>query len=149
MQAGTSYAVVRHPMFDPYLGVLPCAGFPLGEVMVIDINEQRQHWRRPHGDFPSKLFSIGLPHNGGPLLTSTGIFFLGSLFESKLYAYDVDSGELLWQHALPAPGNATPMSYAVKDKEGNAKQFIVIAAGGDARSPLGSSSDYIVAFAID
>ena len=149
MQAGTSYAVVRHPMVDPYLGVLPCAGFPLGEVMVIDINEQRQHWRRPHGDFPSKLFSIGLPHNGGPLLTSTGIFFLGSLFESKLYAYDVDSGELLWQHALPAPGNATPMSYAVKDKEGNAKQFIVIAAGGDARSPLGSSSDYIVAFAID
>ena len=82
------------------------------------------------------------------MLTSTGIFFLGSLFESKLYAYDVDSGELLWQHALPAPGNARPMSYAVKDKEGNAKQFIVIAAGGDARSPFGSSSDYIVAFAI-
>ena len=149
MQAGTSYAMARHTMFDPYLGVLPCAGFPLGEVMVIDINEQRQHWRRPHGDFPAKLFSIGLPHNGGPLLTSTGIFFIGSLFESKLYAYDVDSGELLWQHALPAPGNATPMSYAVKDKEGNAKQFVVIAAGGDARSPLGSSADYIVAFAIE
>ena len=30
------------------------AGFPLGEVMVIDINEQRQLWRRPHGDFPPK-----------------------------------------------------------------------------------------------
>ena len=149
VQAGTSYAMARHTMFDPYLGVLPCAGFPLGEVMVIDINEQRQRWRRPHGDFPAKVLSIGLPHNGGPLLTSTGVFFIGSLFESKLYAYDVDSGELLWQHALPAPGNATPMSYAVQDSEGNAKQFVVIAAGGDARSPLGSSADYIVAFAID
>ena len=149
VQAGTSYAMARHTMFDPYLGVLPCAGFPLGEVMVIDINEQRQRWRRPHGDFPAKVLSIGLPHNGGPLLTSTGVFFIGSLFESKLYAYDVDSGELLWQHALPAPGNATPMSYAVQDSEGNAKQFVVIAAGGDARSPLGSSADYIVAFSID
>jgi glucose dehydrogenase len=66
-----------------------------------------------------------------------------------LHAYDVDTGELLWRHALPAPGNATPMSYAVRDDEGNAKQFVVIAAGGDARSPLGASSDYVVAFAIE
>jgi quinoprotein glucose dehydrogenase len=149
VQAGADYAMARHVSFDPYLGLVPCGGFPLGEVMVIDINEQRQRWRRPHGNFPAKVFSIGSPQNGGPLLTTTGVFFLGSLFESKLFAYDVDNGELLWQHALPAPGNATPMSYAVKDDEGNAKQFVVIAAGGDTRSPLSASSDYIVAFAID
>ncbi|MAQ61756.1 MAG: hypothetical protein CMQ10_06730 [Gammaproteobacteria bacterium] len=149
VQAGADYAMARHISFDPYLGLVPCSGFPLGEVMVIDINEQRQRWRRPHGNFPAKVFSIGLPQNGGPLLTTTGVFFLGSMFESKLNAYDVDSGELLWQHALPAPGNATPMSYAVKDSEGNAKQFVVIAAGGDTRSPLGSSADYVVAFAIE
>ena len=149
VQAGADYAMARHVAFDPYLGLVPCGGFPLGEVMVIDINEQRQQWRRPHGNFPAKVFSIGSPQNGGPLLTTTGVFFLGSLFESKLFAYDVDNGELLWQHALPAPGNATPMSYAVKDDEGNAKQFVVIAAGGDTRSPLSASSDYIVAFAID
>ncbi len=149
VQAGADYAMARHISFDPYLGIVPCGGFPLGEVMVIDINEQRQRWRRPHGNFPSKVFSIGLPQNGGPLLTTTGLFFLGSMIESKLNAYDVDSGELLWQHALPAPGNATPMSYAVKDSAGNAKQFVVIAAGGDTRSPLGSSSDYVVAFAIE
>ena len=71
------------------------------------------------------------------------------MFDSTLHAYDVDTGELLWRHALPAPGNATPMSYAVRDEEGNAKQFVVIAAGGDARSPLGASSDYVVAFAIE
>lgn len=149
VQAGADYAMARHVSFDPYLGLVPCGGFPLGEVMVIDINEQRQRWRRPHGNFPAKVFSIGSPQNGGPLLTTTGVFFLGSLFESKLFAYDVDNGELLWQHALPAPGNATPMSYAVKDDEGNAKQFVAIAAGGDTRSPLSASSDYIVAFAID
>ena len=113
VQAGADYAMARHISFDPYLGLVPCSGFPLGEVMVIDINEQRQRWRRPHGNFPAKVFSIGLPQNGGPLLTTTGVFFLGSMFESKLNAYDVDSGELLWQHALPAPGYATPMSLSL------------------------------------
>ena len=54
VQAGTSYAMARHTMFDPYLGVLPCAGFPLGEVMVIDINEQRQLGAVPTATFPPK-----------------------------------------------------------------------------------------------
>jgi quinoprotein glucose dehydrogenase len=86
---------------------------------------------------------------GGPLLTSTGLFFLGSLFDSSLRAYDVENGELLWKHALPAPGAATPMSYSVKDQQGRVRQFVVIAAGGDTRSPVGGSSDYVVAFAIE
>ena len=86
---------------------------------------------------------------GGPLLTSTGLFFLGSMFDSSLRAYDVDDGELLWKHALPAPGVATPMSYSVKDEQGRVRQFVVIAAGGDTRAPVGGSSDYVVAFAIE
>lgn len=151
-QFGTRYSMARHILFDPYLGIVPCAGFPLGEVLVIDINQGRQLWRRPHGSYPvflSSALNIGLPQSGGPLLTSSGVFFLGSMFDNTLHAYDVDTGALLWRHALPAPGNATPMSYAVRDEEGNAKQFVVIAAGGDARSPLGASSDYVVAFAIE
>ena len=152
VQTGAAYSMARHPMFDPYLGLVPCAGFPLGEVLVIDVNQRKQLWRQPHGQFPSFLkgmFNTGLPQMGGPLLTSTGIFFLGSLFDSSLRAYDVNNGELLWKHALPAPGAATPMSYSVQDEQGKVRQFVVIAAGGDARVPLGGSSDYVVAFAID
>ena len=152
VQTGAAYSMARHPMFDPYLGLVPCAGFPLGEVLVIDVNQRKQLWRQPHGQFPSFLkgmFNTGLPQMGGPLLTSTGIFFLGSLFDSSLRAYDVNNGELLWKHALPAPGAATPMSYSVQDEQGKVRQFVVIAAGGDTRSPLGGSSDYVVAFAVD
>ena len=133
-------------------GLVPCAGFPLGEVLVIDLNQRKQLWRQPHGQYPGFLkgmFNAGLPQMGGPLLTSTGMFFIGSLFDSSLRAYDVDNGELLWKHALPAPEAATPMSYSVKDDQGRVRQFVVIAAGGDARVPLGGSSDYVVAFAVD
>jgi quinoprotein glucose dehydrogenase len=152
VQTGTAYSMARHPMFDPYLGIVPCAGFPLGEVLVIDLNQRKQMWRQPHGQYPgflNGLFNVGLPQMGGPLLTSTGLFFLGSMFDSSLRAYDVDNGELLWKHALPAPGAATPMSYSVKDEQGRVRQFVVIAAGGDTRSPVGGSSDYVVAFAIE
>ena len=152
VQTGTAYSMARHPMFDPYLGIVPCAGFPLGEVLVIDLNQRKQMWRQPHGQYPgflNGLFNVGLPQMGGPLLTSTGLFFLGSLFDSSLRAYDVDNGELLWKHALPAPGAATPMSYSVKDEQGRVRQFVVIAAGGDTRSPVGGSSDYVAAFSIE
>lgn len=152
MQIGADYSMARQMLVDPYLGLLPCAGFPLGEVMVIDINQQKQIWRKPHGQYPSWLkgiFNAGLPQTGGPLLTSTGLFFLGAMVDSRLHAYDVDSGDLLWEHELPAPGVATPMSYSVRDEQGDMQQFVVIAAGGDKRAPLGASSDYVVAFAIE
>ena len=85
MQAGTGYAVAREVMFDPYIGLIPCGGFPLGEVLVIDLNTQTQKWRKPHGQFPGWLkgvFNAGLPQLGGPLLTSSGVFFLGSALKA-------------------------------------------------------------------
>jgi hypothetical protein len=41
------------------------------------------------------------------------------------------------------------MSYSVADEQGKLRQFIVIAAGGDSRIPMGGSADYVVAFAVD
>ena len=36
----------------------------------------------------------------------------------------------------------------MRDEQGQLKQFVVIAAGGDGRMPIGATSDYVVAFAI-
>ena len=152
VQIGAGYSMARQIMLDPYLGALPCAGFPLGEVLVVDIAAQQQRWRRPHGGESGvidRLLSPGWPQLGGPLLTSNGLFFIGSMIDSTLRAYDVENGELLWHHELPAPGVATPMSYSVADEQGKLRQFIVIAAGGDSRIPMGGSADYVVAFAVD
>ena len=64
-----------------------------------------------------------------------------------LRAYDLETGEELWSGSLPHPGNATPMTYSVTTDAGQ-QPFVVIAAGGDQRSGIGGSGDYLVAFSL-
>ena len=52
-------------------------------------------------------------------------------------------GEELWSAALPAAGNATPMTYEI-----NGKQYLVIAAGGHQGIREESLGDAVVAFAL-
>jgi quinoprotein glucose dehydrogenase len=62
--------------------------------------------------------------------------------DEMLRAFDVETGQVLWEGALPASAQAAPMSYAI-----NGKQFVVICAGGHGR--LGTKrGDYVVAFAL-
>jgi quinoprotein glucose dehydrogenase len=148
-QRGADYLMARHPYLDPYLGA-PCAGAPMGEMMVIDLQRETQVWRRPHGtlrDFALLPLHWGVPGVGGPLITSAGLIFIGGAAEKAIRAYDIDSGDELWHHRLPHPGNANPMTYEVNTPTG-AKQFVVIAAGGDARVGTGGVGDYLVGFAL-
>lgn len=82
------------------------------------------------------------------MITETGLVFIGAAAENAVRAYDLDSGEELWHHRLPNPGNATPMSYVVHTPQGD-RQYVVIAAGGDARGGIGGVGDTLVAFALD
>ena len=135
------------------LGV-PCTAPPWGEVGVIDVAAETRLWQQPHGTVRDALAPIplppiefGLPGLGGPMLTRSGLLFLAAAFENVIRAYDVTSGEELWQSRLPASPQATPMSYAVHRDDGSLKQFVVIAAGGhgSADTTLG---DHLVAFAL-
>ncbi|MCR9258906.1 MAG: PQQ-binding-like beta-propeller repeat protein [Pseudomonadaceae bacterium] len=149
MQQGAEHLMSRQAYLDPVIG-LPCAGPPLAEIMVIDINARAQIWRRHHGTTRDVTFiplSIGMSGMGGSLLTQSGLIFIGAAAESRLRAYDVNTGDELWQHPLPFPGNATPMSYTVDTPQGP-RQFVVIAAGGDARAGIGGEGDYLVAFSL-
>ena len=148
-QHGTDYLMARHTYLDPTLG-LPCASLPLAEIMVIDIGAQSQTWRGPLGtvrEVAMLPLKWGMPGMGGSLLTSEGLIFIGAASERALRAFDLDSGEELWQHDLPFPANATPMGYTVTTAEGD-QPFVVVAAGGDARSGIGGEGDYLVAFSL-
>lgn len=148
-QAGTDYLMARHVMLDPAIG-LPCAGVPMGELMVIDIAAEKTRWRRPHGtarDVGLPLVNIGMPGVGGSLITATGLVFAGGIAEKAFRAYDMDTGEELWHHRLPHPANATPMSYGVVTETGN-KPFVVVAAGGDGRTGIGGVGDYLIGFSL-
>ena len=145
-QRGTKYLMARHAYLDSTLGI-PCAGPPLGEIMVLDVANAAQRWRRAHGSVRDIAFlplALGVPGVGGSLLTESGLLFAAGVAERAIRAYDVDNGDLLWHHRLPRPGNATPMSYQVE----GGRQFLVIAAGGDARGGIGGLGDYLVAFSL-
>ena len=148
-QRGADHLMARHPYLDPLVG-MPCAGPPLAEIMVIDIEQGTQLWRQHHGS-TRNITLIPLPFGmsgmGGSLLTESGLIFIGASAEKMLRAYDVDNGDRLWQHKLPFPGNATPMSYTVGTPQGE-RQFVVIAAGGDSRAGIGGEGDFLVAFSL-
>jgi quinoprotein glucose dehydrogenase len=86
----------------------------------------------------------GTPNLGGPIITGSGLVFIGAAMDDYLRAFDSETGEELWKGRLPAGGQATPMTYRIRP---DGKQYVVIAAGGHGslETTLG---DYIVAFAL-
>ena len=79
---------------------------------------------------------------GGPMVTAGGVAFLTATADYYIRAFDVTTGQLLWQDRLPAGGQSTPMTYA----EGG-RQFVVTADGG--HGSFGTKlGDAIVAYAL-
>jgi quinoprotein glucose dehydrogenase len=84
----------------------------------------------------------GTPSFGGPLVTASGVVFIGATMDRYLRAFDAATGAELWQGRLPAPAEATPMTY-----EWHGRQYVVVAAGGHRDTGL-APGDSIVAFAL-
>ena len=118
---------------------------PWGTLSAIDLNSGEYRWRIALGEHAA-LAARGVPASGteqygGPIVTAGGLLFIAATEDAKFRAFDQATGQLLWETTLPAPGYATPSTYAV-----GGKQYVVIAAGG---GKLGSkSSDTYVAFAL-
>jgi len=123
----------------------PAVKPPWGTLSAIDLNTGDYRWRIPLGEFAA-LTARGVPitgteQYGGPIVTAGGLLFIAATQDARFRAFDKSTGRLLWEATLPAPGYATPSTYAV-----GGKQFVVIAAGG---GKLGSkSSDTYVAYAL-
>ena len=153
-QAGTPYALERRPLLSP-LGV-PCNPPPWGTLVGIDLATGDLRWEVPLGTardlapWPIWVFlgTLGVPNLGGPITTASGLTFIAATTDNYLRAFDTETGEVLWRARLPAGGQATPMSYAVEFEDGTIRQFVVIAAGGHARSGT-KLGDHVVAFALD
>jgi quinoprotein glucose dehydrogenase len=128
---GTPY-VMRRKIVTAESG-LPCSPPPWGTVVAIDLTNGRLKWESPLGD-------PGLPGLGGPIVTASGLVFIGASMDHFIRAYDIDTGRELWKSALPAGARATPMTYMI-----DGRQFVVIASGG---SEDWGKGDSIVAFSL-
>ena len=118
---------------------------PWGTLNAVDLNSGKIKWTVVLGEYP-ELTARGIPptgteNYGGPLVTAGGLIFIAATADETFRVFDKDNGKLLWKHALPFSGNATPSTYSV-----NGRQFVVISAGGGKSGrPRGGS---LVAFAL-
>jgi quinoprotein glucose dehydrogenase len=140
---GTGFVMRRRILRSP--SGLPCTPPPFGALVAVSLRTGGILWTAPLGTFPRQGAPTpppdwGSPNLGGPIVTASGLVFIGATRDPALHAFDIETGKLLWNGALPTSGKATPMTY-----EAGGRQFVVIAAGGGGFFGAG---DAIVAFAL-
>jgi glucose dehydrogenase len=132
--------------WDPDLH--PCQKPPWGFLTAIDLDKGEFRWRSVLG-VVDELIAKGIPPTGAPniggsIVTAGGLVFIGATNDSRLRAFDKDTGKELWTTKLPASAHATPMTFAGRT---TGKQYIVIAAGGGNKYNK-VYSDSLVAFSL-
>ncbi len=136
---------VQIPFFvDPYGA--PAISPPWGTFNAIDLNKGDILWKVPLGEYPELVAkgirNTGAKNFGGPVATAGGVVFIAATPDEKIRAFSTHTGEVLWEHPLPAGGYATPSVYMIEGK-----QYVVIAAGGGGKNAT-KFGDSIIAFAL-
>lgn len=145
-QHGTPFGMKRHGFFNPD-NDLPCLKGPWGTLVAIDLASGNIRWTQPIGVLPGleehpQASHWGTIPAGGPIVTKSGVVFAATDDQPKIFAYELESGEQIWESTLPATAQATPMTY-----ESEGRQFVVITAGGT-DSSTGKPGDYVIAFTL-
>jgi len=125
---------------------MPCWAPPYGVLSSYDLNSGKLNWRKPFGQVQKWGFympeSWGSVTIGGPVITKSGLIFVGASMDSRVRAIDLKSGNVLWKAIVDAPAVAQPAVYTYKGK-----QYVAFAAGGNGiLTPR--LSDQLVAFAL-
>ena len=101
---------------------------PWSSILAYDLNNGTIKWRKPIG--VDSLYARGDKKLGAPsgtlrkgmVVTSTGVIF-ATAKGGKLYAFDADNGNILWETTLSRESNGQPGMYTM-----NGKQYLVINA---------------------
>jgi quinoprotein glucose dehydrogenase len=131
----------------------PCNAPAWGVRVGVDLTTGKTAWKYRNGTVAGQKFAgikfpipfeMGMLAHGGTLTTAGGVAFTAAALDDAIRGYDMQTGEVLWKMALPAGGQATPMTYRGKD----GKQYIVVAAGG--HGSLGTTpGDSVIAYTLD
>ena len=142
---GTPYTVDKGFIMSPFGA--PCNSPPWGELVAVNLTDGSIDWRVPLGSIEKQLpipipLEWGVPNFGGPIVTAGGLIFIAATIDQKFRAFDIDTGEKLWQKKLPAGAQTAPITYKV-----NGRQYVVITAGG--HKSLGNTrGDFVVAYSL-
>ena len=104
-------------------------GPPWTTLTAYDLNEGTIEWQIPLGEVP-ELAARGITNTGsvyqktGPVVTASGLLFVGTR-DRKVRAFDVDTGEILWEREVGAAVQSIPAVYEV-----DGRQYVVFCAAG-------------------
>lgn len=147
-QLGTPYVMKRDYLFKiDQRGIVMQVRPPWGTLAAIDLHTGNKQWEVPLGYMmdPAKYPGAekwGSLNFGGAIVTAGNCIFVAASLDGHFRAFDRRTGAVLWEYALPAGGQATPMTYSL-----DGKQYVVIAAGGHGKLRT-KQGDYVVAFAL-
>ena len=145
---GAKYGLHQGPLMS--FSMSPCTAPPWYMLVGVDLEQGEILWKTslgvldkmvPGGAMPLPL-EFGTPGSGGGIATAGGLVFIGATYDERFRAFDIQSGEKLWEMEIPHSANATPMTYEV-----DGRQYVVVSAGGHSWSPL-PKGDHILAFAL-
>jgi quinoprotein glucose dehydrogenase len=142
----TPWGVKQGPLMS--YSFTPCTAPPWEYLMAIDMAEGEIKWKVPFGVLDRLMpvpipLKFGTPAAGGPIITAGGLIFIGATADARVRAFDVETGEQVWEYRTPTSAQATPMTYSV-----NGRQYIVFAAGGHSWYDAKGVDDYLLAFAL-
>jgi quinoprotein glucose dehydrogenase len=145
-----SYGKQKIP-FDDADGY-PCSAAPWGELMAIDANTADVVWRVPLGEYKQLtakgIPKTGTPNAGGPIITGSGLLFIGATSDLMFRAFEAKTGKEIWSTQLSNNSVDTPMTYQGK----SGKQYVaaVISSGLDNfnKPAVDPGTDQIVVFAL-
>ncbi|MEZ5552295.1 MAG: membrane-bound PQQ-dependent dehydrogenase, glucose/quinate/shikimate family [Pseudomonadales bacterium] len=119
-QRGTPFAAKVNMFASPLF--LPCIKPPYGEIAVVDLTTRQIVWRRGMG-----LLELGFPYSAGSIVTAGGLIFNAGVMDGKFRAFDVLTGETIWQSELRSGSDATPMSYV---SPRTSRQYVLVTVPG-------------------
>jgi quinoprotein glucose dehydrogenase len=143
-QTGAPYGFYLHNFVNRW--GMPCWKPPYGTLSAYDLDTGKLLWREPFGEVQKWGFympdSWGSVTIGAPLITKSGLIFIGGSMDARVRAIDLKSGKVLWKARVDAPAVANPSTYVYKGR-----QYVVFVAGGNAILKP-QVSDQIVAYAV-
>jgi len=113
--------LTREELFFARFEVEPVPGaYGWGALQAVDVATGKRVWS----------LETKMPWNDGTLSTDGGLVFSGTP-DRKFYAFDAESGRILWTHRMNSGVIGQPVSYRI-----DGKQYVAVQSGWGGVSPF-------------